>query len=104
MATIEINPKSESGLINLINAKELIIEKIEEISDNQQKSRHMMTFIYKNKGKALKECVLQLNKTYDISDYSQFKIKNKNPRFSIKITFNIKTYDVSPIAYNLEFL
>jgi hypothetical protein len=104
MATIEINPNSESELINLINAKVLVIEKIEEKSNNQQLIEHQIIFNFKEKSKPPERKDLQIARLYDVSEYSQFKIKNNNSRFSIKIEYKIISNDENLDDYKLEFL
>jgi hypothetical protein len=101
MATLIINPSSESELIDLIKAKELNIEKIEEGSDNQDTiEHHIIFFVYKDISRPAKTQVLKQKKYDDIPDYIQFKIKNINPRFSVKVEYSIIEDDINPEDYD----
>jgi len=101
MAILIINPSSESELVDLVNAKELIVEKIEEDSGNQETiEHHIIFFIYNDISKASKTRVLKPKRYDDIYDYIQFKIKNINPRFSLKVEYSIIKDNINPEDYD----
>ena len=97
---ITISPESESKPVDLSNAKELIIEKLEENSDNQETlMHHIILFTNSDISRAPKAMMLKPIK-YDVSDFNQFRIKNINPRFSLTILYSKLSDDINPDDYD----
>jgi hypothetical protein len=84
---IEIKPNS-TVIINLTGIDKLIIDKIDEVSNNQQLSIHTITFD-KNKS----EGVISARKIFETASYSEAIITNNNHLYHITIQYHTLSKD-----------